>query len=443
MNLKRMIFFLTLVIFACLLSACASDESPPADSSWKAASTLVTNARYPTIGSDGNGNLITVWEQPEGIYSACFDSHTGWGVPQKIMENTVPYVFRFRDIHLAVNAKGDAVVAWIREDYPNYFIQTIRYSAGSGWDTPQQLTPPNTVYSFDLALDANSNAIITWTGMDSPVVRLTVFASRSMPSSEWDVPQMIGTNIWDATYPRIAIDNIGNAFVLWVEGEFSSNNVYVNRYTINSGWGTPQQIATNVSSALLTNISFDETGNAMAVWAQQDLTNRAHIYSCMYVAGSGWGGTAVVDSNTLDSIEPALTVENSGSFRAVWVQYTGVGNDIYSSRFSLATGWEAPLLIGTGGNARSPRVSVDGADNVFATWQQYDPNDIYAGDAKIYANRYTAGSGWGLQTKLTNALGGAEAPGLTVDPQGHATAIWSQGSVTLPGTTDIFTSRFQ
>ena len=291
---------------------------------------------------------------------------------------------------------------------------------------PQQLTPPNTVFYLDVALDANSNAIIAWTGWDFPVARRNVFASRSLPSSGWDTPQPIGTNIWDAEYPRIAIDSAGNAFVLWVEGEFSSNDVYVNRYTINAGWSTPQQIATNAGSAAWSNIVFDKSGNAMAVWGQSDSANHYNIYSCRYAAGSGWGNSVIMDDNTFDSIEPSLAADSTGSFRAAWVQFTATGADIYSSHYTLTNGWEPPVLIGTGGIACSPRVAADGAGNVFAAWQQYDPNDVYPGDAKVYANRYATESGWSSQKKITNALGGADVPEIAVDPHGYATVIWSQ-----------------
>lgn len=446
MKLARVIIFISLAVVACLLSACGDDGSSSADGSWKNSSALVDNARYPLIGSDGNGNMTTVWVQPDGIYSAYFDSQLGWGAPLRIAERTASYI-NFRDIHLAVNAKGDAVVAWVHEgDSANYFIQTVKYTAGSGWSAPQQLTPPNTVFSLDLALDANSTAMIAWTGWDFPVARRNVFASRSMQSSGWDAPQPIGTNTWDAQYPRIAVDGAGNAFVFWAEGEFASNNVYVNHYTVDSGWSTPQHIAANTGSALWTNISFDKTGNAMAVWAQQDSTTRTHIYSCRYVAGNGWGSAVIIDSNTLDSTEPALTMESSGVFRAVWVQFTGTGSDVYSSRTTASNGWETPLLIGSGGFANSPRVAADGIGNVFTAWQQHDPNDIFAGDAKVYANHFKAGSGWSSQSQLKNALGSADAPEIAVDPQGHATVIWSQSVGSIPPGSiqyGIFASRYQ
>jgi hypothetical protein len=267
-----------------------------------------------------------------------------------------------------------------------------------------------------------------------------------MQESGWDSPQTFGVDNRLAAYPKIAVDSAGNAFVLWLEGESYPNNVYVNRYSPGTGWSSPQQIATNVGPAAWTNISFDKSGNAMAIWGQSDSSDHYRIYSCRYVAGSGWGESGVVDNNTLDSIEPALTVDSSGSFRSVWVQFTGTSSEIYGSRYTAGSGWDAPQLIGTGGNARSPRVATDHLGNVFAAWQQYDPNDVYPGDAKVYANRFTAGSGWGSQSQLMNTLGGADVPELAVDSRGHASVIWSQsvGYITFGEIKyGIFADRFQ
>ncbi|MRR54907.1 MAG: hypothetical protein EG822_10420 [Deltaproteobacteria bacterium] len=448
MKLKTMTVFLAAAALLCSLSSCTGDTSQSASvGTWQDATFLMDNARLPVIGSDGNGNTIAVWWQSDGLYSALFDQGQGWKTPQKIV-GSESLAVSLSDVHLAVNAKGDAIVAWVHTDLGEFIqtVQTARYTVSSGWSTPQQLTPPNNmVFNLDIALDASSNAVIAWEGLN-PTSRRNIVVSYSMSASGWDSPHTFGADNRFAQYPKIAVDSAGNAFVLWLEGESYPNNVYVNRYSPDTGWSSPQQIATNVGPAAWTNISFDNSGNAMAVWGQSDSSDYPRIYSCRYVAGSGWGSSEAVDSNTLDSIEPALTVDSSGSFRSVWVQFNGTGNDIYGSRYAAGSGWGAPQLIGTGGNARSPRVATDGLGNAFAVWQQYDPSDVNPGDAKVYANRFTAGSGWGSQRQLKNASGGADAPELAVDSLGHATVIWSQsvGYIT-PGEIKygIFADRFQ
>jgi len=445
--LKMMTMFLAAATLLCSLSSCTGDTTQSAsDGTWQDATLHMDDARNPLIGTDGNGNTLVVWWQSDGLYSSSFNQNLLWKTPQKIVDSVSQSV-SFSDVHLAVNAKGDAIAAWVQTDLGSFIqtVQTARYSASSGWSAPQQLTPPNMVFSLDVALDTNSNAFIAWEGLN-PTVGRNIVISHSAPSSGWDSPQTFGADNRFAEFPKIAVDGAGNAFVLWLEGEAYPNNAYVNRYSPGTGWSSPQLIATNVGPAASTNISFDTSGNAMAVWNQSDLNNHFHVYSCLYVAGNGWGSPGVVDGNTLDSIEPALTGDGSGRFRAIWVQFTGTSKDIYSSRYTAGSGWDTPQLIGTGGNAGSPRVAADGLGNAFAAWQQYDPNDVNPGDAKVYANNFTAGSGWGLQRQLKNVSGGADAPGLAVDSQGHATVIWSQsvGYITLGVMKyGIFTSRYQ
>jgi hypothetical protein len=450
MKFTFMTVFLAAAALLCSLSSCTGDKSPSGFTSsvgtWQEAIFLMDNAQLPVIGSDGNGNTIAVWWQSDGLYSACFNQDLGWKTPQKIVSRE-SQADSLSDVHLAVNAKGDAIVAWVHTDLGEFIqtVQTARYTVSSGWSPPQQLTPLNMVFTLDVALDSSSNAVIAWEGLN-PTSGRNIVVSHSMSASGWDSPQTFGVDNRFAQYPKIAVDSAGNAFVLWLEGESYPNNVYVNRYSPGTGWSLPQQIATDVGPAAWTNISFDESGNAMAVWGQSDSSDHSRIYSCRYVAGSGWGSAGIVDSNTLDSIQPALCVDSSGSFRSVWAQLTGTSSDIYSSRYTVGSGWDAPRLIGTGGNARSPRVATDGLGNAFAAWQQYDPSDVNPGDAKIYANRFTAGSGWGSQTQLKNASGGADAPGLAVDSLRHATVIWSQsvGYITSGEIKyGIFAGRFQ
>lgn len=442
-TLQSALFHLILFGSVLLLSACGNSTTSnvpvSATSSWSSATLLINNARYPQIGADGNGNMIAIWMMSDGLYSGYFDSKLGWETPQKIAERTTQNV-SFTNLHLAVNAKGDAVAAWVHEEIGNYSIQTAKYTPGSGWGAPQKLIPSSTVISMEIALDSNSDALIVWKVYGFPT---TLFASRSSSTSEWDVARSIGTNILDVGDPRLAVDHTGNALVVWAEGEY----VYVNRYTANEGWGIPQQISTNTGGAVWTNIAFDQSGNALAIWCQSDASNHLHIYSSRYT-GNSWVSSYVIDGNTLDSIEPALAVDSEGNFLAVWVQFNGTGSDIYSSRYIASSGWDSPRSVGSGGNARSPRVVTDAMGNAFAAWQQYDPNDIYSGDAKVYVNRFKTGTGWGTSQRLNYVLGGADIPEIAVDAQGHAAVIWSQGvGETSPGSGvvkyGVFSSRFQ
>ncbi len=450
--MTRILSLVALIALLTLLSSCSGNKTSPTGSNvaqnavgtWQDASLLVDDARNPQIAVDGNGNMIAVWTQSDGLYSDYFDANSGWGTPSKIADRTTQAVY-FSNIRVAMNAKGDAVVVWVHDEMYNYFIESVRFSVGSGWGADQKLMPPYLVFSLDIALDANSNALIVWEGIASSTSRNIVYASRSLQNSGWDTPQAISTNVWNAINPHIVVDNKGNAFVFWMESDFSTTtNFYANHYMADSGWGTPELIATTSGSASWANIAFDKAGNAMALWGQSDSSSHYHVYSCRYAVGVGWGSETVIDGNTLNSTKPTLAVDSEGNFWAAWVQFNGTGIDVYSSRYVSSIGWEAPQRIGSGGNAGQPCVAADGLGSIFVAWQQYDINDLV--DVNVYVNCFTAASGWGTQRQLRNSSGAADEPELVADPLGHATVIWSQSvGYTSPGVVryGLFTSRFQ
>jgi hypothetical protein len=67
-----------------------------------------------TVGIDADGNALAIWHEFEGspdtgfvtnVYARRFAPGAGWGVEYPLIEGP-------RDPQLAINARGDAVVAW-------------------------------------------------------------------------------------------------------------------------------------------------------------------------------------------------------------------------------------------------------------------------------------------------------------------------------------------
>jgi len=245
--------------------------------------------------------------------------------------------------------------------------------------------------------------------------------------------------------PNVGGDGSGNVFSVWTQ----STGLYASRYNTASGWSTPQKIADPLTNGF-SNIHFavSKTGDAIVSWLTQEPGN-FEVEAVRYVAGSGWqpvehlgniGSAVQVDNSTSGSIDLALACDTAGNFYAVWTQDQGSRN-IYFSRYISGSGWQVPQLIGTGGTASYPQVAADSAGDIFVTWQQYDPNSAYPGDANVYSNHFKVSSGWGTQQQLKNVLGNADPPEVVVDSYGNATIIWSQS--TASAESGIFYSRFE
>ena len=92
----------------------------------------------------------------------------------------------------------------------------------------------------------------------------------------WHTPVLLETdNAGDANRPRIVMDASGNALAVWCQSDGTRYNIWANRYTAGSGWGTAGLIETDnagnaVLNAVLADIAVDANGNPLAVWQQWD-----------------------------------------------------------------------------------------------------------------------------------------------------------------------------
>ena len=147
-----------------------------------------------------------------------------------------------------------------------------------------------------VALDASSKSVTLTPASD--LKRLTTYSatlSKSISSlsgklmgtdytwsfttkdGDWGTAELIETdNAGSAYSPRIAFDGSGNAIAVWYQNDGTRANITANRFN-GTSWGTAELIETdNAGHAEYPEIAFDGSGNAIAVWQQNDGT-RANI----------------------------------------------------------------------------------------------------------------------------------------------------------------------
>ena len=259
----------------------------------------------------------------------------------------------------------------------------------------------------------------------------TITALEDSLNSGWGTPAPIGRDdSGSALYPQVAVDDSGNAIAVWQQYDGVRNNIWSNRFSVEAGWGEAVLLETNNSGdAVKPQIAVDGSGNAIAVW-QQDNGTRLGIYSNRYVAGTGWGSATLIESNESDSaLNPQIAVDDSGNATVVWEQGGGIYDDsIYSNRYTVGVGWGSAILIGTTAGhwwdegAIDPKVAIDGSGNAMAIWVQYG---ISGGS--IWSNRYEAGIGWGTASPIESnySVSVLAIPEIAIDDSGDAIAVWS------------------
>lgn len=429
-----------------LLAACGGGDSGP-PKRWLDATLIETNnagdGDAPQVAMNRPGAAVAVWQQSDGtrtsIWANRFDAtHKTWGVQELIETDNTGHAVRPA---VALDNAGTALAAWTQSDGNNDLLWVNRYQPGMGWGRAEPIKTFNTLsaYAPQLAFDTGGNALLVWHQSDG--TRLAIWSSRYTPGSGWAPAVRVESNdAFNAVDPQIAFDAGGNAMVVWQQDDSTLANIWANRYSATTGWGTPTLVETNhAGSAHAPQVGLDVLGNAYAVWSQSDGA-RTNIWANRYDAGTGtWRAPELLESNNEGPADGApVAVEPGGTALAVWRQRTAGRDNIWANRYSLGSGWGVPELIETTdtGNASNPRVAYDASRQALAMWDTWD-----GVRTNIWVNHYDIRSGWADAVRMeTIGTGSARAGDLAMDGQGNGMATWAEHDGTR---NNIWANRYE
>jgi hypothetical protein len=303
-------------------------------------------------------------------------------------------------------------------------------ASGIGWGAAQiiEFDSLGNAQMPQVSASNNGDAVVVWLQHDG--IRYNVWSNRYVAGIGWEVPQLIeDDNLGGATESDVSVDGSGNAIAVWSQFDGTRYNIWSNRYVVGIGWGNAQLIETNdLGGATYPDVSADSSGNAIAVWQQWDGV-RQNIWSNRYVSGVGWLTAQLIETdNSGDAAVPRVSVDRNGNAIVVWYQLDGVRYNIWSNRYVAGLGWETAMLIETNnlGNAYNSRVSVHSSGNATAVWDQSDGLRY-----NIWSSRYVVGTGWGAPQLIESEnMGNARAPEVSLDGLGNAVAVWYQSDGT-------------
>lgn len=436
--------FFIVTLFALLATSCGSgggNGSPPSSlPSWNVAELIETydagGVANPQIAIDIFGTAIAVWAQSDdtrdNIWANRYTPGGGWSTAELIETDNASSAGKPQ---VAFDSSGNAFAVWKQSDGTRDNIWANRYTADSGWGTAEliELNDAGDASLPQVALDATGSAIAIWSQYDG--LRTSIWANRYTVSGGWGIANFLDSDdTGNASGPQIAIEPAGNAFAVWQQSNDTFTTIWANRYTASSGWSTAELIGIgDASRSTSPQIATDNSGNAIAVWEQNDGT-RHNIRANRYTAVSGWGtGELIETDNAGNANNPQVAFDTTGNAIAVWQH----SSNIWANRYTAGSGWNiAELIENNTGGTDGPQIAIDAAGNALAVWEQDDSTGN-----KIWANRYTTRDGWGLgEFLVNNNADNASYQQLAIDPAGNAFAISTQYDGTQYS---IYVNRFE
>jgi hypothetical protein len=189
-------------------------------------------------------------------------------------------------------------------------------------------------------------------------------------------------------------------------------------------------------NAMLPAVAINDAGDAIVLWSEA-MGDGSNMNDPYQIAANRWNGTSwstPENVNDIPGTSPdwidyfvAAAINSNGDAIAVWSQ----GPATRASTFSNGT-WSASQDISKGmstGAGRFPEIVYYAPGKAMATWLQHNGTDRY----DVATNTFTSGGGWGTPEIISDKRYSVSvdaynaAPHLAVDANGTAAVVWIEG----------------
>jgi hypothetical protein len=227
-------------------------------------------ASNPHVAVDATGNALVVWEdETSGSQNIGANYYiagqNAWRGPELIDESDEGEVSLPK---VAMNAQGNAMVVW-QQNHPVYgrsiWAKPFTPGSGNGWGTATVVNE-EAIDEFEpqVAVNANGDAIVAWRNQSGEIW------ARPFTQGEWGAPAPIGLGGYS---PHVALDPAGNALVVWRDERAGGGAIFAARYTVANGWVGERQISQTMGTQIGHPAVFiDNEGAGFALWMQSDST---------------------------------------------------------------------------------------------------------------------------------------------------------------------------
>lgn len=414
--------------------AAAVTTSAMAASNWETPATTLapyTSGTWdPSVALDRDGDAIALWtsrdpaETPDvqNVYATDHPLGGAWAPLTQVW----PGAYAVQPT-LAGNADGDAVAAWVggATEFDEIVHVAERAGATGAWGGIEDFGVANVAQSSPrVAINDRGDAIVVWTERDEVSGDSYVRASSRTGSGSWSEPVTVSdpADAWAANHvsAQIAIDAAGNATALWLANRVADGTSLVQESRFDgSTWSAPRDLASTADYITTLELSGDGHGRLTAAWL---LAGGAWVLQGGSFENGAWT-ISDVSTDVLPTCQPpvAVSVGSDGRSTVAWQRDT--------SGLSAVTGtvaaWGSPVPIYTPSeDTMVDKVTLAQAagHEPAVVWTTANSDDWVFG---AMGSRRTA-DGWLAPTTLSTA-GGREfsRPSVAMDPAGNALAAWA------------------
>jgi len=434
---------LSLSLALALLAAAPAQAAPP----WIAPADLSApghSSASPDVAIDPQGNAVAVWSSrlpgaERRVQAALRPQGGGWQAPVDLsaagQDAGAP--------HVAVDAQGNAVVAWVRSNGAEQVVQSAARPAGGAWQAAVDISAAGgDARAVQLGTDAHGTAVAVW--LRGSAGTAAVQGAVRPAGAAWHAAADLSAPGQSAGDPQVGVGGQGTAVVVWPGNVATpAPGLFAAVRAAGGAWQAPVTLAAGARYPSSPRVAVDALGNAVAVWqrlvgttwvggddGRGDHIPDHRVQAALLPAGGAWQAATDLSATGSGSLDPQVAAGARGDAVVVWSR-SAVFNAlsvVESAVRPAGAGWQPPDVLsgGRGAHALRPQAAVDVAGRAVAVWTYGSLRTGVEGAVRL------PGRGWQAPSNLAPSGRVAAWPSLAVDARGHAVAVWRRGSPTDP-----------
>ncbi len=305
---------------------------------------------------------------------------------------------------MAMGSGGGAAVAWLG---PGQVVQVATRQPLGGFSSPLDLSPAGENRAPQVAEDAAGDATVVWYTFGSNFLVEAATVTGGMPS----VPVTLSAAGKKALLPTVAMNDRGDTIVAWTRGEGSIGVVQASFRPAGGSFGAPVSLSPGGESATAPRVAIDDAGDATVVW---DRNNGGHelVEEATRPAATGSFSKAAVLSNEAESaIQPFVVMNAEGDTAVTWAASNGAAHVVQVAVRPAGGTFDKAVSVSTeAANAAFPQVALDGRGDPGVVWTLE-----FGGDLIV---QYAAGTSLGAFPTVQDLAFESWAPSIAEDPAG-------------------------
>jgi PKD domain len=341
----------------------------------------------PQVAIDSHGDAVAVWEIYKNskwyVQASQMPAGGTWQTPVQLAETN----YALGQPQVAIDAQGDAVAAWTTSNGSHDLIDASELPAGGSWQTPAQISGSSEEAAQPhVAMNAAGDAVVAWTIWTGSTN--TIAAAELPAGGTWQTPAQI-SNAGNEDYdPQVAIDEHGDVVAVWEHNNGGQEVVQAAQLPAGGSWqSTASQLSEGGQSAYNPELASNPQGDAVVVWERYNGSDQI-AQAAQLPAGGSWQPAVNISESGVDGGAPHVAIDPQGDEVAVWTRWDGSTDTAEASELAAGGTWQTPVALSAGvQDSYNPRVGMSSNGEAVAVWTAYNGS----GDVVQSANFVGAG----------------------------------------------------